>query len=307
MVTKYKEGIMKLEQRPTIDLVSLLLPTMPTMDFKVRGIPTIMDEETAMRKVSPSSNEFGNFRENYRGLLANILGFIWDKFNLPRERVIEYGSGPVGYYWSNLRPSGIEDWLQVELNPQSVALNRKNNPKAKIREGSFYDIGFRDVPLITGLSSLDCVANIPQAVSQIAGALQNGTGISRGGYILHIQDVNPGPSGFFNYLISEGITRPKTIVSSHQMVDGKGLPHFYAFKFGSSVITSIDLFRVALGSAISRDTRLNLLLNDYLTYSVPIKENFREVNFFGLRGALGPEQYGRRDVTTLVTLAQRIN
>ncbi|MFC1690805.1 methyltransferase domain-containing protein [Nanoarchaeota archaeon] len=265
---------------------------MPPIEF---GCP---NDEKFHRTQSTEDSDFDERRKWRKDQLIKLTNFLWEYYNLPRENITEYGAGSTGYYWANLRPKGIEDWLQVDINPLANKENGRRNPGAKIIEGSCYDIPSRGCHLITGLALLDTVSDIPLAVDQIAEAL------AEGGYLFHILDNYPGHRGVKEYLIASRGSIPEEGFRAKFRGNIFAQPTILGFVIDQKRETLINLFRDAMGDAIKKQPSLDLIANDYFTYSEPIDRPEHQALFMGLRYE-NPAEKGVKTTTALITLAQK--
>ncbi len=276
------------------DLYGLLIAEMEP----ARGTLTRLakDEEDFLRKQPVEATTiFEKNRKRVEGSLKRLVGFLWDYYNLPRSGIIEYGSGATGYYYASLKPDDATNWLQVEINPNAIAENQRRNPSASIVDGSSYDIKFREVPMITGLSSFDCLSDLPRAVGQVEQAL------SGKGYFFHIQDVRPGHECVTAYL-------RRSIGAIPDFAFADEMDNLFGFIIGGKRVTSVDIFKRAIGDAIAQNPGLDVILNDYITLCEPIpmppnKPPYDEHYFLNAYVRLNGT--GRRYTTVLATIARK--
>ncbi len=240
------------------------------------------------------ATDFTRNREKFRDQLQGIVSHLWKKHNLPKDGIVEYGSGSTGYFFSKLRPNDCGNWLQVEINPTAIENNKKLNPNAQVIEGSYYDIPFRNVPLVCGLSSFDTAQFMDEAMKQVATALQPG------GYFVHIQDVRPGTGCVTGYLQNKGKVIPRVAYTAPG--DGN---IFFSFVTDGKIIPSHELFRESIEDGINSQPDLRLVSNTYLTAENPIPGETTNHYLFNSHLALKSSPAYKK-ATTLVTIAQKI-
>ena len=134
------------------------------------------EDERAFFRQQPieATTTFERNRKKVELSLVKLVSFLWDHYQLPCDSVIEYGSGATGYFYAVLKPKDVRNWLQVEINPNAIVENSRRNPTAQIVEGSYYDIGYTNVPMIAGLSSFDTASDMPRAINEVTQALMPG-------------------------------------------------------------------------------------------------------------------------------------
>ena len=180
----YKGGKVRIGPKSSYDPLQILINSAPPE----RGtfVTFAGDEETFYRNQSLNATTiFEKNRNRARSSLRRLGAYLWEKYDLPRTDIAEYGSGATGYFDAVLRPGNVSHWQQYEINPRAVAENRRRNPKAIVEEGSYKKIEKRDLSMIIGLSAWDTTNDLPQAMQHVADALRDG------GYFFHIQDVRP--------------------------------------------------------------------------------------------------------------------
>ncbi|MBI4894925.1 MAG: hypothetical protein HY831_00380 [Candidatus Aenigmarchaeota archaeon] len=291
--------------RPSIDVYKVLLPSLEAREYSLVEDREAIERHYRGEPISCTTG-FERNRERVRSSLVNLFDDIWEEYGLPRENIIEYGSGATGYYDAFLRPRNIKNWLQIEINPTAIAENRRRNPRANIVEGSYNDIQYKNVPMITGLSSFDTSENLYHAMNQVATALESG------GYFLHVQDVRPGVTTVLNYLHKKGINS-KTFLGPSKVVCGDMLA-----VINGNPVPTVDIFRDALGDAIKSQPNLDLVENTYftliesngkLTYEVYDANVYLEIPLHNLLSFGDIDEVGhligRREVCVLATIARK--
>ncbi len=272
-------------------------------------------EEGRITQEQPLCSNFDHTRARYASSLELLVSLVWNQFNLPTDGLVyEMGSGSTGYYFAHLKPKNIEDkkWIQFEPNPNARDENKRRNPHADVRTGSYYQIPVREASLLTGLSSLDAPFDISYAIKEIATALK------RGGYFLHIQDVSPGACGW-SYTLKQQNMIPTVVVSMSQDLRQQKILGFSNGEYVNGVYvpfevaSSIEAFKIALQTAVHYEPRLNLVTHAYVTHRIPLSaEQHYQSEFFSLSLGLPLEHvhpYGitnpRKDTTILVTILQK--
>lgn len=284
----YKGALVSIESKSSFDLYQLLINKIHPAKGMVINQHT---DEADFFKTQPiaATTAFERNRGKVKDSLSKLVAFVWDNYRLPRDGIIEYGSGATGYFYAELRPKDTKNWLQVEINPNAIAENLRRNPNAQVLEGSYYDIPYTEVPMIAGLSSFDTASDMPRAIDQVVNAL------APEGFFLQIQDVRPGIHCVTSHLralgkIPESPFEINGIVMG-LLVDGKP-------------ITLADIFKDAIGSAIANNPNVEIVTNDYHTLSekrgVGHEAYFLNLHLFDLAS-----QARRRDTTFLVTLAKK--
>ena len=156
----YEGDVVTIETTSRFDLYQRIIDVTPT----ARGHSKIRhrDEQLFFRqRPIDDTTAFERNRKKVESSLIKLVSFIWDNYKLPREHVIEFGSGATGYFDAVLTPRDVRNWLQIEINPNAIVENKRRNPDAQVVEGSYYCIGYRDVLMITGLSSFDTASDMP--------------------------------------------------------------------------------------------------------------------------------------------------
>ncbi|MBI4149873.1 class I SAM-dependent methyltransferase [Candidatus Woesearchaeota archaeon] len=238
---------------------------------------------------------FEKTRKNVQGLLQAIVAHVWDAYSLPRNGVIEYGSGATGYFYARLKPEDVANWLQVEINPKAVEENRRRNPTARVVEGSYYNIPYREVPVICGLSSFDTALFMGKAIHQVAEAL------APGGYFLHLQDVRPGVG-----CISAHVKRKTGKVPERAYIFEKETRDpIIAMCIGDEPVTVNEIFRSAISEGIKAIPGLELLVNDYVQAMRTIPGSETQGYFFNSYYRISPVTHAHQNAVMLVTLARK--
>jgi hypothetical protein len=245
---------------------------------------------------------FDENRQKFKDLLRQISCFLFDNYGLPRNGIIEVGAGATGFFWAEMRPEGVTNWLQTEISPRQVLENRRRNPEAAVEEGSYLELGYRDVPLICGLSSLDTAGfHMGRAMDQIGKAL------GEDGWFLHIQDVRPGDLTASAYVKKKCGRLPR---ESYAVEDPKRGNVVLGFDLNGERITTVELFRRYIGEGIDEEPSLRPVLNHYVTIVEPCEDSHipihgfeGELYFFNSHTYLNVPS---RAATVLVTLAQKV-
>ncbi|MBI1970824.1 class I SAM-dependent methyltransferase [Candidatus Woesearchaeota archaeon] len=294
----FEDASVFIQQRAVRNWYDELMRQMVPVSFDFVQTPAPSEAAFFRNQGIEATTSFERNRKRVETSLIKLVRFVWSHYNLPRRRVVEYGSGATGYFDAVLRPREVQEWLQVETNPLAIAENRRRNPAAQVVEGTYYDIPYRDEELIVGLSSFDTASNLSAAIHQVAGALRPG------GYFLHVQDVRPGVHFQREYLKKAGIPLPTKMFEA-----GKGNPIGYIINGQPS--SSTDIFQDAMGAAIHEHHDLELLTNRYHTLVEFQPGDVRqEVYFLNLYLELGlpPNAPQRlRETTMIVTLAQKVD
>lgn len=231
-------------------------------------------------------------RNPFEDLLATLVSFLWEYYKLPRDSVIEYGPGATGYYDAVLRPKDIKNWLQVEINPLAIEENKRRNPNASIVQGSCHNIPYRNVPLITGLSSFDVTDNLRLAISQVANAL------SQGGYFLHIQDVTPSIDSVRSYIRLATGKDPDYAIN----YDGGSI----GFVLRGEKVPIVNIFQESMKDAVQA-SGLELIANSFATIVDGDVKNPNFKSYYFSQITQVGESPSTRDLTALVTLAKKKN
>ena len=307
----YRGGEIRIEAKPGYDLLQELINSGPPQ----RGtfVTFTGDEETFFRNQSLSATTiFERNRKKVEDSLKKIVAYLWERYNLPKEVIVEYGSGATGYFDAVLRPGSVPHWQQFDINPKAVAENRRRNPNAKVEEGSYKRIEKRDLSMILGLSAWDKTEDLHQAMQQVADSLKGG------GYFLHIQDVRPGVGCVTSYLEKVVGYRP-----SHgwtvQVQEKKKDTELIGLLVDGQRRTLPDIFKDAIEHGINSEPRLDLIVNAYLTYreliwdfsELALFRDLHEAYFLNLYAVATsqdkklPLYFRERETTILVTLAQK--
>ena len=287
-------GRVIIEEKAGLDIYQLAIDKAEPgqIDFLRLGEERVEEEDYFRSEPVEATQAFSRNRKRVEESLVRLVRSLWEHYDLPRDGIIEYGSGATGYFDAVLRPEDITNWLQAEVNPLAIMKNRGQNPDASIVEGSYYQMGYRNVPMITGLSSFDTAGDLPYAIEQVAQALQ------KEGYFLHIQDVRPADNCVAQYLKRAYGEVPKQAFTSDEFIFG--------FPIGDKRLTTVDLFRDAIGEAITNHPGLELVTNSFHTLQERLEEQAIEYYFLNLYGRLEAQmEEGKRTTTILVTLAKK--
>lgn len=307
---KYQSGIIVIEDVPRYDPVRDLMKALRPREFHIED-SAFNDDQYYRNLPFCVTAGFDKNREKFRRHLQRLVSYLWDKFNLPIEGVVEYSVGSSGYFGEILRPTNVPRWLQVETNPQAMGENRRLHPEALVEYGYFMQLDKRDLSMIVGLSAWDKTLDLVGAITQAANGLQDG------GYFMHIQDVRPELRVIMHYLDRALSTSP-----SHMLVDQdrEGNATAFGFVVDGQIRTLPDLLKDAMEVAINSHKNLELILSSYLTYReldwdlsrMAVKQDVHELYFlnvhamvFGLPPKRMPLYRRSRDATVLVTLARK--
>jgi SAM-dependent methyltransferase len=253
-----------------------------------------------------SSAIFEKNRIPVRDSLRAIISFIIDKFAVPTDNGLDLGSGATGEMVEQLLPLdelSRKEWIQLDVNPSSIVVNKKRHPDSRIVQGSYLDLlrgqnldGIMNV--ITGLSSFDATNFVPKAVEEVRYALREG------GYFLHVQDVRPGMVSIIHQLQAMGRNTPyKALV----LPDSHNSNEFLAFETDEGFLSVSELFRRYLGSVIEADEGMELLFNDWITARTRVKANERMSRLYFMNILLGvsPKFFSEHVTSAVVTLARK--
>lgn len=310
IVEPYKNGLIVIESKPRNDLYQRLIDENDPK--KIAMVRRGIDEEDVFKNEPIELTlVFDKNRRRMESSLKTLVRYLWEKYKLPTDGIVEYGSGATGFFDAVLRPDYVPHWIQVEINSRAIAENRRRNPEARVEKGSYKRIEKRDLSMITGLSSWDTTGNLPQAMEQVA------NGLKSGGCFLHIQDVRPGAECVLSYLDNSVGYKPThgwavpVIGQSHQEIFG--------FLVDGHRRTSSDIFKEAMRQAVSSQPNLDLVVNAYFTlyglFRTPsplsLNADLQEIyflNYYALSQARPkklPEGLMESITTVLVTLARK--
>ena len=309
-IDRYRGGEIHIKAKPSYDpLQELINASAPE---RGQFVTFTGDEETFFRNQSLNATRvFERNRNRVRDSLRILVAYLWERYNLPKENIVEYGAGATGYFDGILEPGDIPHWRQFDINPRAVAENKRRNPQAMVEEGSYKRIEKRDLSMIAGLSAWDTTSDLPQAIQQVADALKDD------GYSLHIQDVRPGVGCVMSYL--EKVVGFKPTQGWTVPVEGRDVnTDLLGLMVDGKRRTMPDIFKNAIEHGINSEPRLDLVVNNYFTLrevmqdlSPLLIEDLREIYFLNFYGAVLsqpkklPMGLKERDTTVLVTLAKR--
>ncbi len=294
---------------------------------RVDGEPDPESERTYFRDMDmpEATLSFERNRKRVEPSLQKVMGFVFDHFELPREEgILDIGSGATGFNNNALRPKDVPPYLQLDLNPRANRVNaeRYTGSWGNIAEGSYYDLPrisdsrfeldlTGKVSMVTGLSSLDTASRMGEAMDRIAETLQGD------GFLAHVQDVRPGPWCVLSFCKSVYGENP----TQAYLFPGEVL---IGYNVKGEAITTVELFRRAIGKALEEHPRFELLCNSYVTLVEPIQSGLFEYYFFNTYGkfptpflaSMGcdfrsrgiPENLfsGARQTTVLATVARKV-
>lgn len=273
-------------------------------ELTLLSAPTNIKEELAgirAQNIKTASSVFERNRVPVRGALRAIVGYAFDKFNLPKSGGVDIGSGATGEMVEELLPQSVtrSSWVQLEANPSAVSENQRRHPNSRIVEGSYLNMGVSGLDIVTGLSSLDATCFLDQAIEQVRSALKEG------GYLLHVQDVRPG-KGFglremahmghkppFNAEIPKDVDDPLTYFTDRQK---------------QKAVSVGELFRRNLGRTIENNSGMELLFNRWVTARKPIDGPpalWYFMNILLRAEYFPPETDQTEEVSAVVTVARK--
>ena len=293
------------EEKADLDPLKLTLRQLQPVGMQFH-LPSITQEEAVSKTLPITANYFDHRRAGIVDSLRTLVNYVWQTHSIPQDSpVIEYGAGASGYYARELKPIGVREWVQVEINPTAVAENRRRNPEAIVFEGSYYNIPFDDVKVFTGLSSLDAVTHLNEAIHQIS------TALSPGGYLIHIQDVLPGLGGVVKYVKDTTGSLPTQGYQIRESDQGKNRP--IGLIIDGQRETFTELFRQALGHVITQSSEMELIKNHYITLIEPINGEFDKLHFLDTKvtakliGATERRRtIAKKRTTIIATIARKI-
>lgn len=288
----YKDAVVTIEPKSRFDLYQRIIDVVPPSSEPI--IRQATDEASFFRNQPiEATTAFERNRKKVEQSLVKLVAFLWDHYKLPRDGIVEYGSGATSYFYAVLRPKDVRNWLQVEINSNAIAENLRRNPAAQIIKGSYYNIPYREVPMITGLSSFDTASDVPRAIDQVSQAL------AEGGFFLHIQDVRPGLNCVTTHFQKTHGLVPEYVLAHQGAVMG--------FMADVRRLTLVDIFREAIGDGIRNHPDLDLIVNDYHTLSERLSMPVYESYFLNLHliDTKPLDTGGMRNTTILVTIAKK--
>lgn len=253
-----------------------------------------------------ASSCFEIHRKPVRNALRTIVDYIFDRFNLPRNKGFDIGCGATGEMVEELLPDNIDrnSWVQIDVNPSAVRENKNRHPDAKVQQGSYLHVdGVRNLNIITGLSSLDSTYFISKAIEQIRQALK------KGGYLLHVQDVGPGKGYGWGEARYMGLEPPYEI-EIIRVRNRTGGAFTYWVPHQQKYISVGELFRRNFGRAIENNPGMELIFNKWVNArrvlnSGPARWYF--LNILLQNPSFPPELLPVEDVSAVVTVARRIS
>lgn len=228
----------------------------------VRMPENYTEEDVGLSRMDVSvSTAFERNRAKVRDMLRAIVGFVFDKYELPLTNGVDFRCGANGEMVEELLPTHADKskWTQFDVNPKIVRENKRRHPNSIIRVGSFHSpehLGLNvPVDIVTGAPSLDATGFMPHAVKQISSILKPG------GYLLHIQDVRPGLGAGPKEMNAMGLSEPYNIEGMQNM-DGP-----LSFKVPHEGFVSVgELFRRRIGMIIEYgNTGFEVILNKWIT------------------------------------------
>jgi hypothetical protein len=306
----YRGGTILIDTKPVYDILKEMMEARPPSegDFFRAG----PDEETSIRNQPISATlVFEKNRRKVLDSLKKIVDYTWVHYSLPKTGIVEYGSGATGFFDAELRPIDVPHWSQVELNSDAIAENKRRNPEAIVREGSYTNITEHGLSMIVGLSSWDATGRLPHVMNEVAKALKPG------GYFLHFQDVRPGNESVLSYLERKIGNRPTLAWP----IQNPNQPHqeIMGLAVGKQSFTTPELFRLSLEDSINSTPGLSIVENSYLSLQEVVPDSsteslsmdLTEHYFFNVHMIVGspgkelPKNSKNRFTTVLVTVARK--
>lgn len=237
-------------------------------------------------------------------LIPNLRAIVreaWQRFSLPVGTPgVDVGSGAGGQMVADFIPQASRNaFVQVETSAEAVSINKGNHPDLVIVQGSYLHLtqsGLRNLPVVTGLSSLDATQHMELALEQIRDAL------AAGGYLLHMQDTRPGFNAVERQLQSQGVQKP---YSADVLTQSPTENVAMLLRTPEGKVDVIELFRRRLGEVIRGTDGMELLYNDWVTASTPSTEAFSRYYDYGI--AIGNPEPGQqqRIASAVVTVARK--
>lgn len=265
----------------------------------------IAEEESGIRlqEISSASSHLERTRQPIRGSLRRILKYAFDRFDLPKSGGVDIGSGATGEMVEELLPDvcAKSTWAQIDVNQYAVDANKLRHPYSTIMQCSYHNIGIKNLPIVTGLSSLDATSFVDDAIEEIRSSLADG------GYLLHVQDVRPGRGYGMREMKERGIDPPYEV----EFIAGTDNPLTYFDANSGDILDVGELFRNNLGRAIQNNEGMELCMNDWVTVRRDLKTPPALWYFMNMLlkadpyfdpGDNGPIE----DVSAIVTVARRV-
>lgn len=225
------------------------------------------------------------------------------RHRIPVDRGLDIGAGASGYMAAKLLPPETQNtWVQMELCPRAVTLNRQQNPGRTIVEGSYLRLreqGLSSVfQTISGLSSLDATGHIDRAVEEIRLALQEG------GFLIHVQDTRPGRTIVHQELERAGVASPYRATNIN---DRNAEPNTtISYRCGGETVNVIELFRRRLERALKENGGYDILESDWVTaVGRGSEEGKSKHSELGVCVTLGSERDSIDTASAVVTVARR--
>ncbi len=266
----------------------------------------IEEEESILSSLDPliGSVMLERPRERVVDCLRAIVRDAFARHSLPMDSGLDIGSGASGYMVAKLFPFDAQGkWLQMELNPQAVEINKKKNPSLPVMQGSYHRLqkqGVRSMfPVITGLSSLDATQHLAHAVKQIRDGLRDG------GSLFHVQDVRPGLDVVHRQL--KELAAPEPYATQELQGPTAGLNTVLTYKGQSERINVVELFRQRLGAVIQNTPGLELLENQWVTAGGKNKESKNDRQYsMGIYLELPADRSPIQQASAVVTVARKV-
>ncbi|MFA6435606.1 MAG: methyltransferase domain-containing protein [Candidatus Gracilibacteria bacterium] len=295
-----------------------------TQIFTVENLKSIFfpqtpKEEEADRKaqnINLFTLPFDPMRAHIREALRAIVKFAITHYSLPRDGILDIGSGPSGEMIEGLL-SGIIDpsnCLQTEINSAAVAENQRRHPSSPIREGSYLnlpDAEQEQYNMVTGLSCLDNTWFLGQAIREIRKVLK------ARGYLIHVQDLRPGINTALQRdsrppWCGESINRKILNAQKYktpEFSEGDLFQHLWTLEEEGIMVPLIELFRREIGDIISRSTGMEVIFNDWVTAtSINPYQKEGGIMYSGLLIENPPKvNPGHQIAQAVVTIARKIH
>lgn len=261
-----------------------------------------LSRDGAMR----SSGEFERNRKRTEDGLVAIAEYPIERFGIKTESGVDIGSGMTGAMVRTFirgKLAHIGDFVQLEVNHQSVTRNRSDNPGARVREGSYHELskifGEESQDTVTGLSSLDPTLFLENVIGEIRKTLKPG------GYLFHMQDVRPGMAPVVQQMQHEGYG-PGFSVEELGGCSCNGYPQL-SYRTREGYVSVGELFRRRLGRAIESDPGMELVFNDWITARKRIKDGAMAARlyFMNVFLLLNPQFVTKDQVAAVITVARK--
>lgn len=314
-ITSFQDYKVSIGGRPVNDMTELMLDNGYLVQGRITpmGTPSSPDDEArgiSEQNIINASLLFGRTRSKVRDALRAIVGFAFDRFQIPTSGGVDIGSGATGEMVEELLPQNINrsSWVQLEVNPSAVNENRRRHPGSTIVQGSYlHNIG-ENLNVVSSLSSLDATVFLDHAIERVRRAL------SRGGYLISVQDVRPGIGFGFREMKHQGCTPPYDVASLPTGLNGGLDPFVYLNPLTGQLTNVGECFRRGLGRALDDNKGMDVLMNEWVTVQRPVRD-FSRWYFMNVlltvdrsqtpTGCFLHETMPMEDVSAVVTVARR--